>query len=335
VWKLPNGDEYYRWILRLQTTTEMTPEAIHALGLSEVARIESEIRDILAEQGYRGASVAELMKALGKEKRFLYPDTDAGRKQILTDYAAILRDVEGRLADTFGLMPGQRLEVRRVPVFKEKTSGGAYYESPALDGSRPGIFYANLRSLEEVPKFAMRTLAFHEGMPGHHFQMTIAQEVKGLPTFRRVYPFTAYAEGWAMYAERLAWEIGLDPDPFSNLGRLQSEMFRSVRLVVDTGLHCRRWTREQAIAYMLSRTGLPESEVVAEVERYLVEPGQACSYKVGMVRMLELRDRARRELGAAFDLKDFHDAVLRDGSVPLDVLEEIVDDYIARARTGS
>jgi uncharacterized protein (DUF885 family) len=332
VWKLPNGDEYYRWVLRFHTTTAMSPEEIHALGLKEVQRVESEMQAILAGQGYRGASVAELMSALSKEERFLYPDTDQGREQMLADYAAILREIDARIDGVFAIRPRRTVEVRRVPVFKEKTAAGAYYLSPSLDGSRPGVFYANLRSVKDVPKFGMRTLAYHEAVPGHHIQMALAQEVAGMPTFRRAYPFTAHTEGWALYAERLAWEMGLQQDPFSNLGRLQAELFRSVRLVVDTGLHWKRWTREQAIAYMLAKTGMPEAEVVAEVERYLVQPGQACAYKVGMIRILEMRERARRALGGAFDLREFHAALLRNGSVPLDVLDRIIDDWIAETK---
>jgi len=334
VWKLPNGDDYYRWLLRFHTTTDMTPEEIHNLGLSEVRRIEREMQAILTEQGYRDATVAGLMNALAKEERFLYPDTDEGRNQILADYTDMLRGIEAKLGECFRMQPRQTVEVQRVPVFKEKTSPGAYYRPPSLDGSRPGIFYANLRSVEEVPRFGMRTLAYHEAIPGHHFQMATAQEIRGVPTFRRVYPFTAYAEGWALYAEQLAWEMGFQNDPFSNLGRLQAELFRSVRLVVDTGLHHKRWTREEAVAYMLAKTGLPETEVIAEIERYMVNPGQACAYKVGMIRILEMRDRARRELGEAYDIRDFHDVLLKNGSVPLDILERTVGDYIA-AMKGS
>jgi uncharacterized protein (DUF885 family) len=223
--------------------------------------------------------------------------------------------------------------VERVPVFKEKTAGGAYYNPPALNGTRPGIFQVNLRSVEEVPKFGMRTLAYHEGIPGHHFQMALAQEIDGLPTFRRVYRFTAFAEGWALYAERLAWEMGFHDDPYDNLGRLEAELFRAVRLVVDTGLHYRRWSREQAIAYMLEKTGKPESEVITEVERYMVQPGQACAYKVGMIKILEMRAKAQNELGDAFDIREFHDAVLRNGSLPLILLERVVDEYIEEKRS--
>jgi len=329
VWKLKNGDDYYRWLLSFHTTTDMTPEEVYNLGLREVGRIETEMQSILAEQGYRGATVAVLMDRLTKEERFLYPDTDEGRQQILTDYADMIKEIDAGLDEYFTFRPKQTVEVQRVPVFKEKTSSGAYYNPPSLDGARPGIFYANLRSVAEIPKFGMRTLAYHEAIPGHHFQMAIAQELKGIPTFRRVYPFTAFAEGWALYAEQLAWEIGFHKDPFDNLGRLQAELFRAVRLVVDTGLHYKKWTRDKAIAYMLEKTGMPESEVVAEIERYMVQPGQACAYKVGLIKILELRERVRRELDEIFDIRDFHDVLLKNGSVPLDILERIVDDYIA------
>jgi len=329
VWKLKDGENYYRWILSVHTTTDMTPEEVYSLGLREVERIEAEMQRILAAQGYRGTSVGELMDRLTKEDRFLYPDTDEGRQQILADYTEMIKEIEAGVDDYFAIRPKQTVEVQRVPVFKEKTAMGAYYISPSLDGSRPGIFYANLRSVEEIPKFGMRTLVYHETIPGHHFQMALAQEVKGIPTFRKVYPFTAFAEGWALYAEQFAWEIGFQKDPFDNLGRLQAELFRAVRLVVDTGLHYKRWTREEAIAYMLEKTGLPETEVVTEIERYLVTPGKACAYKVGVIKILQLRERARRELGEAFDIKDFHDVLLQNGSMPLDVLEQIVDDYIA------
>ena len=334
VWNLKNGDEYYQWILRYHSATDMTPEEIHSLGLREVERIESEMKSVLAEQGYSSASVAELMDRLAKEERFLYSDTDEGRNQILTDYAEMLSEIDTACDRYFAVRPKQTVQVQRVPIFKEETSGGAYYNPPSLDGSRPGVFYVNLRSVEENPKFGMRTLAYHEAIPGHHFQFAVAQEVKGIPTFRRVYPFTAYVEGWALYAERLAWEMGFQKDPYSNLGRLQAELFRAVRLVVDTGIHHKRWTRQEAISYMLEKTGLPETEVITEIERYIVMPGQACAYKVGMIKILELRDRAQRELGSAYDIRDFHDVLLKNGSVPLHILERIVDDHISQRKTG-
>ncbi len=332
IWKIPGGDDYYRYLLRFHTTTDMTPEEIHDIGHSEVLRITSEMKAILNSQGYRGGTVSELMKRISREDRFHYPDTDEGREQILADYTAILEEIDKGLDDHFNLRPKQGVKVQRVPEFKEKTAPGAYYNPPSLDGSRPGIFYINLRSVEELQKFGMRTLAFHEAIPGHHFQLALAQEIEGVPTFRKVYPFTAYAEGWALYSEQLAREMGFHEDPFSNLGRLQAELFRAVRLVVDTGLHYKRWTREKAIDYMLEKTGMPKTDVIAEIERYMVMPGQACAYMVGMLKILQLREKSWKELSSAFSIKDFHDVVLKNGSVPLDILERIIGDYISEKR---
>ncbi len=227
------------------------------------------------------------------------------------------------------------MRVERVPAFKEAGAPGAYYMPPPLDGSKPGIFYANLRSVREIAKFGMRTLAYHEAIPGHHLQIAIAQELPGLPIFRRVVPFTAYVEGWALYAERLALENGFHPTPFDRLGALVAEDFRAVRLVVDTGIHAQRWTREQAIVYMLQNTGMPETDVVAEVERYIVSPGQACAYKIGQLAILSLRERARQALGPRFDPRAFHDAVLGQGALPLELLETKVDAWIAAQTAAS
>ncbi len=209
------------------------------------------------------------------------------------------------------------VQVKRIPEFKEETAPLAYYRPPAMDGSRPGIFYVNLRDIKELPKFSMRTLVYHEGTPGHHFQLAVAQEIEGVPTFRKILPFTAYTEGWGLYAELLAWELGYQKDPYNNLGRLQDELLRAVRLVVDTGIHYKKWTREATIEYMLTNTGTPEGEVISEVERYIVIPGQACAYKIGMLKILELREKAKNQLGDQFDLAEFHDAVLKNGAMPL------------------
>lgn len=330
VWKFPDGAAYYAYCLHQNTTTNLTAVQIHTLGLSEVARITAEMQAILRSEKIAGAdSVGPTMARLGEEPRFLYPDTDSGRAQILADYRTILTDVDKGLSNAFRLRPKAALEVRRVPVFKEKTSAGAYYDAGALDGSRPGVFYASLYDVKATPKFGMRTLAYHEGIPGHHFQIGIAQELKGLPTFRTLVPFTAYTEGWALYAERVASELGFEQNPYDNLGRLRAELFRAARLVVDTGLHDQRWTREQAIAYLRRTTGMALSDVTAEVERYIVKPGQACAYKVGMLKILELRERARQQLGPRFDLRDFHGVVLQNGALPLEILEQVVNEYIA------
>jgi uncharacterized protein (DUF885 family) len=272
------------------------------------------------------------MTALGEDERFLYPDTDEGRAAILADFQTLIDDISAGLDPVFDVRPRMGVKVERIPPFKEQGSPGAYYNPPALDGSRPGIFYMNLRNVKEVAKFGMRTLAYHEAIPGHHFQIAIAQELSGVPTFRRVTYQTAYVEGWALYAERLAKELDYLQDPYDDLGRLQAEMFRSVRLVVDTGLHAKRWTREQAIAYMQEKTGMPQTDVVAEIERYLVIPGQALAYKIGMLKLLELRARAQEQLGERFDIRQFHNLVLQNGSMPLSILERVVDGWIAGQR---
>ncbi len=338
VWKLPDGDAYYAWRLRSETSTRLTPQQVHELGLAEVARIEAEMAAILRAQGElrEGETAAQAMSRLSLDARFLYPNDDAGREAALADYRKMVDEQLQRSRAVIGLVPKARMEVKRIPLATEATGPGAYYQSPALDGSRPGVFFANLRDMAEVPKFGMRTLAVHEGVPGHHFQIALAQEQPGGPTFRRVLPFTAYMEGWALYAEWLALEMGLyEGDPFGDLGRLRDEMLRAVRLVVDTGLHYKRWTREQAIATMLAKLGGPEAGVISEVERYIVDPGQACAYKLGMLAIRAARQRAQQALGARFDaqaLKDFHDVVLGSGALPLEVLDEQVDHWI-EART--
>lgn len=332
VWALPDGAAFYAWAVRQHTTTDMTPEQVHALGLTEVARIEAEMDAILRAEGLADGSTGARVRQLGQRPDQLYPDSDAGRTRILADFQAIIDDIDRGLTPYFDVRPKMGVKVERVPVFREKTAPGAYYNPPAFDGSRPGIFYANLRNVAEVQKFGMRTLAYHEAIPGHHFQTTIQQELTGVPTFRKVLPFTAFSEGWALYAERLAWEIGYQERPLDNLGRLQAEMFRAVRLVVDTGMHHKRWTREQAIDYMVAKTGMPDTDVVAEIERYLVMPGQALAYKVGMNRILALREKAKAALGPKFDLRRFHNLVLTGGDMPLTLLDGRVDAWIARER---
>ena len=330
VWALPDGDNFYRLAMRLFTTTDYSPEYLHDFGLSEVDRIQAEILDILEAEGWdvsQGFHAA--ISEMADNPKFYYSDSGEGRDQILADYQVILDEVSAGLEPYFDVMPEASLEVQRIPGFKEKTSPGAYYQPPAMDGSRPGTFYANLYDIKATPRFGMRTLAYHEGVPGHHFQLAIQQQQDDLPFFRRIIPAIAYSEGWALYAERLAWELGFQDDPYDNIGRLQAELFRGVRLVVDTGIHYKRWNREQAIDYMISNTGMAESDVVAEIERYFIMPGQALAYKVGMTKLLELRDRARVELGDQFDIREFHRVVLTNGSVPLDILEDLVNAYIA------
>lgn len=329
VWDLPEGPAYYDYAVKLHTSTAMSAEEVHALGVAEVARIEAEMDAILQGEGLIEGSIGERVDQIAERDDQLYPDSDEGRAQILADYQRIIDEIDAGIGDVFGVRPKIGVKVERVPPFREKTAPGAYYNAPAFDGSRPGIFYANLRSVREIPKFGMRTLAYHEAIPGHHFQTTIQQELTGVPMFRKILGFTAFSEGWALYAERLAWEIGFQQQPLDNLGRLQAEMFRAVRLVVDSGLHAKQWTREQAIAYMREKTGMPETDVVAEIERYLVMPGQALAYKVGMNTIVRLREEARAALGERFDLKRFHDLLLTGGDLPLTLLERRVKAWVA------
>jgi uncharacterized protein (DUF885 family) len=328
VWKLPEGDAYYRYMLKSNTTTDMTPEQVHELGLKEVDRIHSEMRSILDSVGLTGETISQRMNELRTDPRFQYPSTDNGRQQCIADYQKIIDEVDHGIAKVFDIRPKLGVKVERVPAFKEAGSSGAYYEPPSMDGARPGVFFANLRDLKEVPKWSMRTLAYHEAIPGHHFQIAIQQELKGVPTFRKVLPFTAYIEGWALYAERLAWEEGFEKDPYSDLGRLQDELLRATRLVCDTGIHYKHWTREQAIQYMKDNTGIGELEITSEVERYIVSPGQACAYKVGQLKILQLREKAKKELGDDFNIKEFHNVVLKNGAMPMQILEQQVDRYI-------
>lgn len=328
-WSLPDGEAYYAWCVRLHTTTDMTPAQVHALGLSEVARIAAEMEPILQAQGLTEGSVGARVQQLAQHPDQRYPDTEEGRTAMLAEYQRLLNEIDAGIGAAFDVRPKLGVEVRAVPAYAQEGKAGAYYQPGSFDGSRPGLFYANMRDPGATPRFAMRTLAYHEGIPGHHFQIAIAQELKGLPFFRRILGFTAYAEGWALYAERLAWEMGFEQAPLDNLGRLRDEMLRAVRLVVDSGIHQQRWTREQAIAYMLENTGMAESDVVAEIERYFVMPGQALAYKAGMLKILELRERAKQRLGDRFDLRAFHNQVLTHGSLPLGLLERVIDDWIA------
>jgi uncharacterized protein (DUF885 family) len=329
-WSLPGGEDYYRLMLKLMTTTDYTPQYIHEIGLAEVDRIQAEILDILASEGWDvSGGFTAAIDEMADSPQFYFSDSDEGREQILAEYTALIEEISGDLDSWFATIPEAEVEVRRVPEFKEKTAPGGYYQIPAMDGSRPGVFYANLYDIKATPKYGMRTLTYHEAIPGHHFQLAIQQEQDDLPFFRRLIPMPAYSEGWGLYAERLAWEMGLLEDPYDNIGRLQSELFRAVRLVVDTGIHAMRWSREEAIDYMLRNTGMAESDVVSEIERYFIIPGQATAYKVGMIKLLELRALAETELGEQFDIREFHDVILTHGSMPLDLLEKLVREYIA------
>jgi len=335
VWKFPDGAAYYDYCLKHHTTTRLPADTIHAIGIGEVARIQAQMRDILKREGYPTDDLAKSVQKAQKEPRFVYPANDSGRAQILADYRSILDDAKKRVPALFNVMPKSPLAVERVPPFREKGSAGAYYQRGSMDGKRPGTFYANLRDPNETTRPGMRTLAYHEGIPGHHFQIGIQQELKGVPFFRTLVPFTAYAEGWGLYAERLALESGFHPTPYDSLGAYQAELFRAVRLVVDTGIHRQRWTRERAISYMVANTGMDSSEVATEIERYIVNPGQACAYKVGQLEILRLRQHAMEALGERFDIRKFHDVVLTNGALPLALLERAVDDWITSERSDA
>jgi len=335
VWKLPDGDAYYDFALKTFTTTDLPADTIHALGLREVARLQAEMNPLLDRVKVAPGPFGRRMEAMRLDPAFGYPAGDSGRALILARYQEILDDASRRSESLFDVRPKGAMKVERIPPFKEATSPGAYYNSGAFDGSRPGIFYANLRDPAETRRPDMRTLAYHEGIPGHHFQITIAQELKGMPFFRKVIPFTAYSEGWALYAEKVALEHGFHQDAYDSLGSLGAEIFRAVRLVVDTGIHRKRWTRRQAIDYMVANTGMDSASVITEIERYIVIPGQACAYKVGQLQILALRERAKERLGDAFDIRKFHDVVLKQGSLPMTLLERVVEDWIAREEKAS
>ena len=330
VWSLPNGDEYYALRLKAQTTTDYTAEEIHNIGLSEVDRISKRMQAILSELAYGdNLNVGEMMNKLNEDPEFLYADTADRKSIVVKDYNDIVEETWLAASDSFHKMPESKVEVRAIPEYSEQNEAGGYYMSPALDGSRPGDFYANLYDIKQTPTYSMRALAFHEAIPGHHLQNALNMENEELTLYRRFgYYTSAFGEGWALYSERLSLELGMAKSLYDELGVLQSELFRAVRLVVDTGLHYKRWTREEAMDYMKKTTGMSDAEVVSEIERYIVWPGQACSYKVGMLKILELREKALAEMGDDFDIRDFHSAVLDNGEPPLFIVEELVNKMI-------
>jgi uncharacterized protein (DUF885 family) len=330
VWSLPDGNDFYALRLKSYTTTDYSAEEIHQIGLAEVARIENRMRDIFLELGYEiNKPIGEMMSDLNEDPKFLYADTPDRKEIVIRDYNKMVKEAEEDVRPYFNEFPKSTVEVRAVPEYSEKTAAGGYYQSPSLDGSRPGVFYANLYDIKQTPKFGMRTLTFHEAVPGHHFQIALNLENEDLTLYRRLgYRTSAFTEGWALYSEQLAVEVGMTKDLYDELGVLQSEMFRANRLVVDTGLHHKKWTREEAMNYMKKTTGMSDTEVRVEIERYIVWPAQATSYKMGMLKILELRDRAKNKMGRKFDLKEFHSLVLNQGIVPLFVLEDLVDEWI-------
>ena len=333
-WTLPDGDAFYDYALDHHATTDVSPEAVHRSGLAEVARVEEEIRAVLRDLDLPAEEPAAEIRRLAREERFFYPDDESGHRSMLDDYRAIIGEAEDRLGLLFEHLPPGGLAVAAVPEADQLGSPAAYYRLPAADGSRPGTFYVNLREIERVPRFAMRTLAYHEAIPGHHCQGTLATAAAGAPLLRRMLPLTAFVEGWAVYAETVAAEHGFLADPYDRLGFLQAELFRAVRLVVDTGIHHRRWDRRRAVEYMATTTAMPRAEVLVEVERQIVNPGKACAYKIGQLEILGLRERARQRLGESFDLRRFHTAVLEHGAVPLELLEGVVESWMESELQG-
>lgn len=335
IWRIPNGDKIYQLALRSNTTTDFTADDIHNTGLSEVARIEAAMDLILQGEGLREGTVSERVQIMMKKPEQIYPNTEEGRQEMLDYLAELNTDIMAKADEFFITLPPQKLEIKRIPEFSEDSAPGGYYQGPSLDGKRPGSFYINQKDTADNPKWTLPTLLYHEAAPGHHFQISRAQMIKGVPILRKMSPFTAYTEGWALYAEKIAAEdIGLyDGNPLGDLGRLQAEQFRAVRLVVDTGLHHKKWTREKAIEYMISKTGMTEAEVTREIERYIVWPGQATAYKTGQLAIVRMRGKAEAALGAEFNLREFNEMILEDGAMPLGILNKKVDRWI-EAQTG-
>lgn len=331
VWKFPNGKEYYRHVLKAHTTTNLTPEEVFELGQKEVALIEGNMRNLLDSIGlnYPSQSVGTIIQILNRDPASLYANDETGKQQCLADLKEIVNEVDQKMSQWFDIKHQTPVAVEAIPANRENSETFARYHPKAIDGSRPGTFFINFRDMKEIVKYGLKTLAYHEAVPGHHLQVSVQLELDDVPNFRKMIPFTAYSEGWALYAEQLAWEQGMYRDDlYGELGFWQAQMFRAVRLVVDVGIHYHKWTREQAIDYMLEKTGMTYQNVVTEVERYIVMPGQACAYKVGQLKILELRKNAQKRLGDAFDLKEFHNVVLQEGALPLDILEEQMEEYI-------
>ena len=334
---LPDGEAYYNERLANQTTTDLTADEIHQIGLDEVARLKAEMEVIKNSVGFDGDLRAffTMLRDSKDDQRHYYPDTDEGRQAYIDDAKAAIENIKAELATYFGILPKADLEVRRVEPFREQPGAAQHYFPGTPDGSRPGIYYAHLSDMTAMPKGELEVIAYHEGLPGHHMQIAIQQELESVPTFRTQAGFTAYSEGWGLYSELLAKEMeGTYTDPYSDFGRLGSEIWRAIRLVLDTGLHAKGWTEEQAVQYFLDNSAITEAQARSEVQRYMVLPGQATSYKIGMLKILELREKAEQALGDKFDIRGFHDAVLGGGAVPLSVLETMVDQWIARVQMG-
>ncbi|MCS4308657.1 uncharacterized protein (DUF885 family) [Rheinheimera pacifica] len=331
VWRFKDGAAFYNDELKRITTTNLTADEIHQIGLDEVARIHAEMQAIMQKTGFNG-DLKAFFRFMQTDPQFYYPDTEEGKAAYLAEATAVIDNMRARLDELFLVKPKADMIVKAVEAFREQSAGKAFYQRPSMDGSRPGIYYANLYRMSDMPKYELEALAYHEGIPGHHMQLAIAQELEDMPKFRRFGSYTAYIEGWGLYTELLPKEIGLYQDPYSDFGRLAMELWRACRLVVDTGIHAKKWSREQAIQYLLDNTPNTQTAVEKAIERYIVMPAQATAYKIGMIKIIELREKAKTELGDKFDIRQFHDVVLKNGAVPLDVLEQLVDEYITATK---
>jgi len=331
VWKLPDGADYYQSRLNYYTTTDLSADAIHDIGLKEVARIQGEMRKIMEQVKFEG-SLQEFYTFLRTDEQFTFSNDDAGRAQYMAGATAIIDDMKSRLDELFITKPNSDMVVKRVEPFREASAFFAFYELPSQDGSRPGTYFINLKDVRDQPTYLMQALAYHEGLPGHHMQLAIAMELENIPEFRKQGLHTAYIEGWALYAESVPAELGMYTDPYKDFGRLSMEIFRAARLVVDTGIHAKKWTREQAVQYMLENIANTEGDIRSEIDRYIVWPGQATAYKIGMIKIGDLKKSAQGQLGDKFDIREFHEVVLANGSVPLSVLEELVAEWVANKK---
>ncbi|MGV3589736.1 MAG: DUF885 domain-containing protein [Adhaeribacter sp.] len=333
-WQFPEAADFYKTALRATTTTDLTADQIHEIGLQEVARIQKEMRTIMRKVNFRSDSLPDFYQFMRTDKQFYFSNTAAGKKAYMDRANQIINNMKNRLDELFITKPVADIEVKAVEPFREKSAAGAFYEQPSLDGKRPGRYYINLFTLGDQPIYQMESLAYHEGIPGHHMQIAIAQELKGIPKFRTLGGNTAYVEGWALYSELVPKEIGLYQDPYSDFGRLANEIFRACRLVIDTGIHHKKWTKQQALDYFIRNCPSPENDLRKEVERYVVWPSQATGYKIGMLKIVELREQAKKQLGEKFDLREFHDVVLTNGAVPLNILAENVDNWVKQKQAA-
>ncbi|KCZ63321.1 hypothetical protein L53_08610 [Hyphomonas sp. L-53-1-40] len=333
----PNGKDYYNHLLATQTTTDLTADEIHEIGLAEVARIHEEMEAIKQQVGFEGTlqEFFTMLRDSKDDERFYYPNTDEGRQAYIDDATRDIENIKANLPEFFGILPKADLVVKRVEPFREQDGAAQHYYPGTPDGSRSGTYYAHLSDMTAMPKRELEVIAYHEGIPGHHMQISIAQELEGVPQFRTQAGFTAYIEGWALYSEWLATEFpDTYEDPYSNFGRLGSEIWRAIRLVVDTGIHSKGWTEEEAVQYFLNNTAITEMQARSEIQRYIVMPGQATSYKIGMMKIQQLRKKAEDELGDKFDIRAFHDTVLGGGALPLEILERRIDQWIEEVKAA-